>query len=90
VFLYAFVGGTFNPEEKYKLGWLVVAIIAVYICTHLTIVFGSTLCNIIESCKASCAKCKQKSNNKSIEKEVEKPKEAQEGETPVDCWPKVE
>ena len=47
IFLNAFVGHTYNPDEKYKIGWVCVGIMGFYICVWLTIIFGSSICNMI-------------------------------------------
>jgi hypothetical protein len=80
VFLNAFVGSNFNPDEKYKLGWFVVGLLGIFIGTHLTNILGTTICGLIKSAKEKIAKWKNK--NKEIDSQWPKTKEVEVKEKP--------
>lgn len=70
IFLNAFVGNTYNPDEKYYLGWYVSALFLIFIFTHLTVIFGGTICGLVNSGKALVDKCKQKCKKNKQETEA--------------------
>ena len=71
IFLNAFVGHGYDPDQKYKLGWIPTGIMGFYICVWLTIIFGSSICNLINAIKVKFFEYRDKCYKKEVGAGVE-------------------